>query len=55
LHFETITEPLKIFDGTARDAAKRFAANLNFVIARTGRHRAGPRPDGSLGRSDAEP
>jgi aspartate dehydrogenase len=30
---ERITEPLKIFDGTAREAAKGFPANLNVAVA----------------------
>ncbi|HVX79695.1 MAG TPA: aspartate dehydrogenase [Bradyrhizobium sp.] len=30
---ESITEPLKIFDGTARGAAKGFPANLNVAVA----------------------
>ena len=30
---ESITEPLKIFDGTAREAAKGFPANLNVAVA----------------------
>jgi aspartate dehydrogenase len=30
---EKLTEPLKIFDGTAREAAKGFPANLNVAVA----------------------
>jgi aspartate dehydrogenase len=33
IDIETITEPLKIFDGTAREAAKGFPANLNVAVA----------------------
>jgi aspartate dehydrogenase len=33
IDIERITEPLKIFDGTARDAAKGFPANLNVAVA----------------------
>jgi aspartate dehydrogenase len=33
IDIENITEPLKIFDGTARDAAKGFPANLNVAVA----------------------
>jgi aspartate dehydrogenase len=33
IDIETITKPLKIFDGTAREAAKGFPANLNVVVA----------------------
>jgi aspartate dehydrogenase len=33
IDIETITEPLKIFDGTARDAAKGFPTNLNVAVA----------------------
>jgi aspartate dehydrogenase len=33
LRIEHITEPLKIFDGTAREAAKGFPANLNVAVA----------------------
>ena len=33
IDIEQITEPLKIFDGTARDAAKGFPANLNVAVA----------------------
>jgi len=33
IDIEKITEPLKIFDGTARDAAKGFPANLNVAVA----------------------
>jgi aspartate dehydrogenase len=30
---ESITEPMKIFDGTAREAARGFPANLNVAVA----------------------
>jgi aspartate dehydrogenase len=33
IDIERITEPLKIFDGTARQAAKGFPANLNVAVA----------------------
>jgi aspartate dehydrogenase len=33
IDIERITEPLKIFDGTAREAAKGFPANLNVAVA----------------------
>src|SRR6202022_4889214 len=33
IDIEGITEPLKIFDGTARAAAKGFPANLNVAVA----------------------
>lgn len=33
IDIEGITEPLKIFDGTAREAAKGFPANLNVAVA----------------------
>jgi aspartate dehydrogenase len=33
IDIEHITEPLKIFDGTAREAAKGFPANLNVAVA----------------------
>jgi aspartate dehydrogenase len=33
INIESITEPLKIFDGTAREAAKGFPANLNVAVA----------------------
>ena len=33
IDIENITEPLKIFDGTAREAAKGFPANLNVAVA----------------------
>jgi aspartate dehydrogenase len=33
IDIETITAPLKIFEGTAREAAKGFPANLNVVVA----------------------
>jgi len=33
IDIESITEPLKIFDGTAREAAKGFPANLNVAVA----------------------
>src|SRR5258708_14281709 len=33
INIEHITEPLKIFDGTAREAAKGFPANLNVAVA----------------------
>ncbi len=33
IDLERISEPLKIFDGTARDAAKGFPANLNVAVA----------------------
>jgi aspartate dehydrogenase len=33
INIEDITEPLKIFDGTAREAAKGFPANLNVAVA----------------------
>jgi aspartate dehydrogenase len=33
IDIETIKEPLKIFDGTARQAAKGFPANLNVAVA----------------------
>lgn len=33
IDIEQITEPLKIFDGTAREAAKGFPANLNVAVA----------------------
>jgi aspartate dehydrogenase len=33
IDIEDITEPLKVFEGTARDAAKGFPANLNVAVA----------------------
>jgi aspartate dehydrogenase len=33
IDIENISEPLKIFDGTAREAAKGFPANLNVAVA----------------------
>ena len=33
IDIEQITEPLKIFDGTAREAAKGFPGNLNVAVA----------------------
>ncbi|CAG2128745.1 aspartate dehydrogenase [Cupriavidus plantarum] len=33
IDIEDVTEPLKIFSGTAREAAKGFPANLNVVVA----------------------
>jgi len=33
IDIDDITEPLKIFDGTAREAAKGFPANLNVAVA----------------------
>jgi len=33
IDIESITEPLKIFSGTAREAAKGFPANLNVAVA----------------------
>src|SRR5436305_7948524 len=33
IEIERITEPLKIFEGTAREAAKGFPANLNVAVA----------------------
>jgi aspartate dehydrogenase len=33
IDIENITEPLKVFDGTAREAAKGFPANLNVAVA----------------------
>jgi aspartate dehydrogenase len=33
IDIEQIAEPLKIFDGTAREAAKGFPANLNVAVA----------------------
>jgi aspartate dehydrogenase len=33
IDIDAITEPLKIFDGTAREAAKGFPANLNVAVA----------------------
>jgi aspartate dehydrogenase len=33
IDIERLSEPLKIFDGTARDAAKGFPANLNVAVA----------------------
>jgi len=33
IELATITEPLRIFDGTARQAAKGFPANLNVAVA----------------------
>ena len=33
IDIDTIKEPLKIFDGTAREAAKGFPANLNVAVA----------------------
>src|SRR6185437_8465257 len=33
IDIDGITEPLKIFDGTAREAAKGFPANLNVAVA----------------------
>ncbi len=33
IDIDKITEPLKIFDGTAREAAKGFPANLNVAVA----------------------
>jgi aspartate dehydrogenase len=33
IDIEGITEPLRIFDGTAREAAKGFPANLNVAVA----------------------
>ncbi|HEY2248979.1 MAG TPA: aspartate dehydrogenase domain-containing protein, partial [Bradyrhizobium sp.] len=33
IDLQDITEPLKIFDGTAREAARGFPANLNVAVA----------------------
>jgi aspartate dehydrogenase len=33
IDIETITEPTRIFEGTAREAAKGFPANLNVAVA----------------------
>ena len=33
IDIESITEPMKIFEGTAREAAKGFPANLNVAVA----------------------
>ncbi len=33
LDIESITQPLKVFEGTAREAAKGFPANLNVAVA----------------------
>jgi aspartate dehydrogenase len=33
IHIEALTEPLRVFEGTARDAAKGFPANLNVAVA----------------------
>jgi aspartate dehydrogenase len=33
ISIEGLTEPLKVFEGTARDAAKGFPANLNVAVA----------------------
>jgi aspartate dehydrogenase len=33
IDIENITEPLKIFDSTAREAARGFPANLNVAVA----------------------
>jgi aspartate dehydrogenase len=33
IDIETITEPLRVFEGTAREAAKGFPANLNVAVA----------------------
>jgi len=33
IDIEGLTEPLKVFEGTARDAAKGFPANLNVAVA----------------------
>jgi aspartate dehydrogenase len=33
IDIDTITEPMKIFDGTAREAARGFPANLNVAVA----------------------
>jgi aspartate dehydrogenase len=33
IDIEGITEPLRVFEGTARDAAKGFPANLNVAVA----------------------
>src|SRR5580692_2808208 len=33
IDIERITEPLRIFEGTAREAAKGFPANLNVAVA----------------------
>jgi aspartate dehydrogenase len=33
IDIESLTEPLRIFDGTAREAAKGFPANLNVAVA----------------------
>src|ERR1700744_1985502 len=35
IDIEKIKEPLKIYDGTAREAAKGFPANLNVAVARS--------------------
>jgi aspartate dehydrogenase len=33
INIETITQPIRIFEGTAREAAKGFPANLNVAVA----------------------
>jgi aspartate dehydrogenase len=33
IHIESISQPLKIFEGTAREAARGFPANLNVAVA----------------------
>ena len=48
IDIDDIAEPLKIFEGTARDAAKGFPANLNVAVALS---LAGIGPDRTMCRS----
>jgi aspartate dehydrogenase len=52
IDIEGVTEPLKIFDGTARQAAKGFPANLNVAVALS---LAGVGPDRTMVQIWADP
>ena len=56
ISLKDLKSPLKIFDGTAREGARGFPANVNVAAALSlCRHRAGQNAARNLGRSGAHP